>query len=64
MIYLIQIVNGTPTKAGVVWRILVNIDDVKAAVGKLREIYWLYQNVDDAVKKAIEFVTSTTCVKC
>ena len=62
--YLIQIVNGTPTKAGVVWRILVNIDDVKAAVGKLREIYWLYQNVDDAVKKAIEFVTSTKCVKC
>ena len=51
------------TKAGVVWRSLVNIDDVKAAVSKLREINWLYQNVDessidDAVKKVIEVVHS------
>ena len=29
---LYVIVNGKPTKAGVVWRSLVNIDDVKAAV--------------------------------
>ena len=56
---LYVIVNGKPTKAGVVWCSLVNIDDVKAAVSKLREINWLYQNVDessvdDAVKKVIE----------
>ena len=29
---LYVIVNGKPTKVGAVWRILVNIDDVKAAV--------------------------------
>ena len=33
-----MIVKGKPTKAGVVWRSLVNIDHVKAAVCKLREI--------------------------
>ena len=60
---LYVIVNGKPTKAGVVWRSLVNIDDVKAAVRKLREINWLYQNVDeslvdDAVKKVIKVVNS------
>ena len=45
---LYVIVNGKPTKAGIVWRSLVNIDDVKAAVSKLREINWLYQNVDES----------------
>ena len=60
---LYVIVNGKPTKAGVVWRILVNIDDVKAAVSKLREINWLYQNVDEslvdnAVKRVIEVVNN------
>ena len=60
---LYVIVNGKPTKARVVWQSLVNIDDVKAAVSKLREINWLYQNVDessvdDAVKKVIEVVNS------
>ena len=49
--------------AGVVRHSLVNIDDVKAAVSKLRKINWLYQNghessVDDAVKKVIEVVNS------
>ena len=60
---LYVIVNGKPTKAEVVWHSLVNIDDVKAAVSQLREINWLYQNVDeslvdDAVKKVIEVVNS------
>ena len=58
-----MIVNGKPTKAGVVWHSLVNIDDVKAAVSKFREIKWPYQNVDessvdDTVKKVIEVVNS------
>ena len=39
------IVNGKPTTSKVVWRSLVNVDNVKAAVQKLREINWLYSEV-------------------
>ena len=36
------IVNGKPTTSKVVWHSLVNVDHVKTAVQKLREINWLY----------------------
>ena len=49
----------------VVWRDLVNVDHVKAAVQKLREINWLYNEVkDDSVdeisKKIIEIANNAS----
>ena len=44
---LYVIVNGKPTKGKVVWRNLVNVNQIKTAVQKLTEINWLYNNVDD-----------------
>ena len=39
---------------------LVNVDNVKTAVLKLKEINWLYgDSIDDASKKVIEIVNST-----
>ena len=51
------IVNGKPTTSKVVWRSLVNVEHVKAAVQKLREINWLYSevrgnSVDEVSKKS------------
>ena len=59
------ILNGKPTKQKFVWRSLVNVKDVKAAVEKLKEINFLYstvdhQSVDDAAKNIIEVVNNTT----
>ena len=59
------ILNGKLTKQKFVWRSLVNVKDVKAAVKKLKEINFLYstvdhQSVDDAAKEIIEVVNSTT----
>ena len=56
------IVDSRPTKDKVVWQSLVDIDRVKAAVDKLRDINWLYSDVDEASvdeagKKAIEVVS-------
>ena len=39
------IVNGTPAKSNVVWCSLVDINEVKWALLKLKEINWLYQDV-------------------
>ena len=57
-------VNGVPTKGKVVWRSLVDIN-VKAAFVKLKEINWLYKNVDDksledATKKVVETIDTTS----
>ena len=59
------IVNGKPTTSKVVWRTLVNVDNVKTAVRKLKQINWLYSevdddSVDDVSKKVIEIVNSAT----
>ena len=59
------IVNGKPTTSKVVWRSLVNVNNVKTAVRKLKEINWLYSEVDDdpvhdASKQVIEVVNSAT----
>ena len=42
------IVNGVPTKDKIVWQTLVDVNAVKLAIQKLKEINWLYKNVDDA----------------
>ena len=59
------IVNGKPTKSKVVWHSLVDVNRVKKAVNKLRQINWLYEDiaddaVDDSTKQVIEVVNSTT----
>ena len=59
------IVNGTPTKGNVVWRTLVDVNQVKQALHKLKQINWLYKNVhkdsvDEAAKQVIEVVSSTS----
>jgi len=59
------LVHGKPTKANVVWRSLVNVEHVKAAIHKLHEINWLYKNVhddsvDNATKKVIEVANNAT----
>ena len=58
------IVNGKPTKQKVGWRSLVDVNQVKAAIQKLKDINWLYsevtdKSVDEAAKQVVE-VTNTT----
>ena len=56
------IVNGKLTTLKVVWRSLVNVNNVKTAVRKLKEVNWLCSEVnDDSVDDAsIEVVNSAT----
>ena len=59
------LLDGRPTKDKVVWQTLVDVNDIKKAVNKLKETNWLYKNVDensvdDAAEKAIEVVNSTS----
>ena len=59
------IVNGRPTKGEVVWRSLVNVDLVKTATTTLKEINWLYkdvdvESVDEAVKRLVEVTNSAS----
>ena len=60
------IVNGRPTKNKVVWRTLVDVNHIKEAVRKLREINWLYMDikedcVDEAVNEVVEVVSNSSC---
>ena len=60
------IVNGQPTKSNTVWQTLVDVNRIKAALLKLKEINWLYRNVDDdtidaSSKEVIEVLSNTTC---
>ena len=53
------IVDGRPTKDKVVWQSIVDVDNVRHAVEKLKETNWLYRtvdesSVDEATKKTIE----------
>ena len=59
------ILNGVPTKKKVIWRSLIDINNLKVAIAKLKDINWLYKSVDDkcldeAVKKVIEVSNDTT----
>ena len=52
-------------KNKVVWRTLVDVNQIKAAVSKLRRINCLYKNihedtVDEAVREVVEVVKNTT----
>ena len=59
------IVNGKPTKRGVLWQNLVNVDSVKHALATLKQINWLYTDVaddcvDEAVQKVLEVSNNAT----
>ena len=59
------IVNGKPTKSNIVWRTLVDVNQVKHALTKLKQINRFYKDVDDdsvdeAAKQVIEVVRSTS----
>ena len=59
------IVNGRPTKSKVVWRSLVNINHVKAAIKTLKSCNWLYKHVhkesiDKSTKQIIECSNNAT----
>ena len=57
---LYSIVNGKPKSGKVVCQTLVNVNAIKAAVHKLKEINWLYQDCDDnCVDAAAKQVTET-----
>ena len=61
------IINGKPTKNKVIWRTLVDVNRVKKAVDKLKEINRLYEDVADnavdvSTKQVIEVVNSTTSI--
>uniref|UniRef100_A0A1X7UN21 Uncharacterized protein n=1 Tax=Amphimedon queenslandica TaxID=400682 RepID=A0A1X7UN21_AMPQE len=60
------VINGQPTKSNNVWRSLVDVKKIKAAIRKLKEINWLYRSVDDnstneLSKNVIQVVSNTTC---
>ena len=59
------IVNGKPTKTKVVWHSLVDVNEIKKAVQKLKDINWLYKDfredsVDEAVQDVVEVVKKTS----
>ena len=61
------IVEGRPTKGKlcVVWQGIVDVDNVRHVVDKLRDINWLYQtldesSVDEATKKTIKVVSNAS----
>ena len=48
------IVNGKKTKSEVVWHSLVDVNEIKKAVQKLKEMNWLYKDVtEDSVAEAV-----------
>ena len=62
------IVNGQPTKSRVVWRSLVDVNAVKSAVSKLRDINRLYEDVesaavDSAAKEVVEVVSKASVLE-
>lgn len=64
---LFIIVNGVPTKDKIVWQTLVDVNAVTLAIQKLKEINWLYKNVDDAsldeaTKNIVEVVDKASSI--
>ena len=61
------IVNGKPSKNTILWQSVVNVEHVKAAVEKLREINWLYADVEDSsiddASRRVSHTTSQMLVK-
>jgi len=61
------LVDGHPTKDKVVWQSLIDVEDIKQAVKKLKETNVFYKDVadnaiDDSTKKTIEIVSNIIVV--
>ena len=41
------VINGKPTKSKVIWHSLVNVSNIRVAIKKVKEINWLYKNIDN-----------------
>ena len=59
------VVSGNPSKQKVLWQSMVNVAHVTAAIQKLKQINWLYANIDDssvgdACQRIIESISDTT----
>uniref|UniRef100_A0A1X7UWL9 Helitron helicase-like domain-containing protein n=1 Tax=Amphimedon queenslandica TaxID=400682 RepID=A0A1X7UWL9_AMPQE len=59
------ILNSEATKTNKIWRTLVDVDKVQAAYEKLKDINWLYgnlddQSLDDVAKKVVKTANSAT----
>ena len=59
------LVSGKLSKQNVLWQSMVNIAQVRAAVQKLKQINWLYadiddSSVDDASRRIVESVSDAT----
>ena len=59
------VINGKPTKGKVIWCSLVNVSNIRVAIKKLKEIDWLYKNIDNtsldrANNEIIESALKTT----
>ena len=59
------VVSGKPSKQKVLWQSMVNVTHVTAAIKKLKQINWLYANIDDAsvgdaCQRVIESISDTT----
>ena len=59
------IVNRKPNKGNVVWCSLVDVNQVKVAISKLKQCNWLYkdisdESVDSAAKEVIEVLSNTS----
>ena len=62
---LYVVLNSKPTKNNKIWRTLVDVKQVQAAYEKLKNINWLYKNLDDesldeVSKKVVEVANSAT----
>ena len=62
---LFIIVNSKSKSKKMIWQSLVNVDQLKSALEKLKEINWLYANVDlnsldEASRRIVESVSETT----
>ena len=47
LLLTLNFTNSKPTKGNVVWRSLVDVNQVKATLKKLKECNWLYKDVSD-----------------
>ena len=65
-VYMYMIVNSKPSqKREFVWQSLINVDKLKGALRTLKNINWLYadldeNSLDDASRRVIESVSDTT----
>ena len=59
------LISGKPSKRKILWQSIVNVNHVRAAIQKLKQINWIYSNVedssvDDACQRIIESVSDTS----